>query len=308
MLDQPRRDEIARLINTYRDPDGNSISTFWNACSFADDARAKANRNVPGWSRFDVFETWHYVNVPRSTTVISDTACVCVISAVSHHVDSLRTAASDRSKAEALFFLAHWVGDIHQPLHAAYADDRGGNDVRPITSDFYSATNLHSLWDANILARLMPNPDWQAFADRLVRDLTPAEQASWIRTRPVDWAQESYNLVTSTEAQYCDWKQEAGSDHLRSASGRTLDGGEVPGRVRGRRCATPSAGRRSPRGAAETTPLGALNAESTDWRQERMQLSDDELRDVLTQSRGNPAQLADRGHDAVGDRSGHRGG
>jgi len=211
LLDQPRRDEIARLINTFRDPDGNSISTFWDACSFADDARGKANRNQPGWARFDVFETWHYVNVPRSTTIMTDAPCLCVISAVSSHADSLRNAASDRAKAEALFLVAHWVGDIHQPLHAAYADDRGGNDVRPVTSDFYSATNLHSLWDGNILARLMPNPDWQAFADRLVRDLTPAEQASWIRTRPVDWAQESYNLVTSTEAQYCDWKQEAGS-------------------------------------------------------------------------------------------------
>ena len=38
--------------------------------------------------------------------------------------------ATDGEKLAALKFLGHWVGDIHQPLHAASQDDRGGNHIR----------------------------------------------------------------------------------------------------------------------------------------------------------------------------------
>jgi hypothetical protein len=35
--------------------------------------------------------------------------------------------ADDEAKLEALKFLGHWVGDVHQPLHVSLEDDRGGN-------------------------------------------------------------------------------------------------------------------------------------------------------------------------------------
>lgn len=212
LLDEARRAEIDRLTSSYRDPDGGAIASFWDACSYADDVRAKANSS-PAWSRFAVFETWHYANVPRTTTRLPAPPCQtpCVISAVAAHADSLRSAPNDASRTEALFFLSHWVGDMHQPLHLGFADDRGGNDVRPIEGGFYTVSNLHALWDGGIPGKVIASSGWQDVADRLAREITPAQQASWVQGTATDWAQESYNLVTSPKAQYCDWQPVGGT-------------------------------------------------------------------------------------------------
>ncbi len=55
----------------------------------------------------------------------------CVIRAIAVHIDTLRhPTASAVDKVEALKFLGHFVGDVHQPLHAGDAEDRGGNAIR----------------------------------------------------------------------------------------------------------------------------------------------------------------------------------
>ena len=212
LLDATRRAEIDRLTSSYRDPDGQAISSFWDACSYADDVRAKANSS-PAWKRFAVFEIWHYANVPRTTTRLPAPPCqsACVIAAIPAHADSLRNANNDASKSEALFFLSHWVGDMHQPLHLGFADDRGGNDVRPIEGGYYSVSNLHALWDGGVPGKLIGSAGWQDFADQLVREITPAQQASWIQGTATDWAQESYNLITAPKAQYCEWQSVGGA-------------------------------------------------------------------------------------------------
>lgn len=211
LLDQARRAEIVRLTSTYRDPDGQPLVSFYDACFYADDVRAKANSS-PAWNRFAVFTPWHQANVPRTTTTFPTPPCQgCVIVAVPAHADSLRRADNDRSKTEALVFLSHWVGDLHQPLHLGYADDRGGNDVRPIESDYFSASSLHVVWDVALLETLMAGTDWQAFADKLASEITPAQRASWIAGTAVDWAQESYNLLTSVRFKYCEWQDSGGA-------------------------------------------------------------------------------------------------
>jgi len=49
---------------------------------------------------------------------------------------------------QALAFLGHFVGDVHQPLHVSYSDDRGGNQTRI----YYRGerTNLHAFWDRDV--------------------------------------------------------------------------------------------------------------------------------------------------------------
>ena len=208
LLDQARRAEIERLTSTYRNPDGQVVGPYWEACAYADDARARATNNAPAWARFAIFETWHFANVPRTTTRFPTPPCQapCVITAVRAHADSLRRASGDASRSEALFFLSHWVGDLHQPLHVSFADDRGGNDVRPIGGGYYTSSNMHSLWDSGILARRLGTVGWQEYADQLARDITPAQRATWVQGAAVDWAQESYDLITAPRAQYCDWQ------------------------------------------------------------------------------------------------------
>ena len=69
----------------------------------------------------------------------------CVVSAIEDDLAVLASSdATDEEKLAALKFLGHWVGDIHQPLHPASQDDRGGNHVRTQGS---SCESLHTLWD-----------------------------------------------------------------------------------------------------------------------------------------------------------------
>ena len=117
----------------------------------------------------------------------------------------------DADRAGALFFLGHWVGDIHQPLHISFSDDRGGNSITPIHGNFYESTHMHGVWDSGIIAQSVGTDGWRLFADRLAREITPAENDSWIASPPLAWAQESYNLTTRLEAQYCSWRVVAGA-------------------------------------------------------------------------------------------------
>lgn len=62
----------------------------------------------------------------------------------------LDTSNNFRTRNEALKFLLHFIGDIHQPLHTEDLS-RGGNDI-PVAFDGHRTqrTNLHSVWDSAI--------------------------------------------------------------------------------------------------------------------------------------------------------------
>jgi S1/P1 Nuclease len=57
------------------------------------------------------------------------------------------SGASQAQKLASLRFLGHGVGDIHQPLHVSFEDDRGGNSVL-VTG--ICGTNLHSAWAGKV--------------------------------------------------------------------------------------------------------------------------------------------------------------
>ena len=50
-------------------------------------------------------------------------------------------------------FLAHFVGDVHQPLHCGHVEDRGGNSI--IVRWYRRKTNLHHVWDVSIIETAM---------------------------------------------------------------------------------------------------------------------------------------------------------
>ena len=56
---------------------------------------------------------------------------------------------TDGERLQALKFVVHLVGDIHQPMHAGYGHDKGGNDFQLQFGN--RGTNLHSLWDSGML-------------------------------------------------------------------------------------------------------------------------------------------------------------
>jgi hypothetical protein len=114
-------------------------------------------------------------------------------------VDPNRPAVDKRF---ALRVIAHVVGDIHQPLHAASHDDLGGNLVKLAGRGWMAGrqANLHGAWD-NDFVRLtfsageFRNLPEREVARRLVRQITAEERAAWLKGRSAAWLEESHAIA-----------------------------------------------------------------------------------------------------------------
>jgi hypothetical protein len=140
-------------------------------------------------------ETWHFIDIPIDSSGLDMPrdcpAQGCVLSKISEFRSQWREPhLSSSARREALLFLVHFVGDMHQPLHCANNHDRGGNDVTVKVGS--ASMNLHHLWDSALLDR-MPAED-QLFVS-LSHAITPEEKADWARGTVEEWAGESFDLA-----------------------------------------------------------------------------------------------------------------
>jgi hypothetical protein len=156
--------------------------------SWADDVRSWRKETAP----------WHYVDIPlHSTGLDMKRDCPmgnCLIGKIKDFREIWRDpAAGHESRREALLFLVHFVGDLHQPLHCEDHDDQGGNKVRVWA--WGRETNLHAIWDSGIL-------DHMAEEDSLFWTLseaeTPAHVTEWSGGTVAQWAEESFHLAQGT--------------------------------------------------------------------------------------------------------------
>ncbi len=127
---------------------------FVNAAHWADDLRP--------FAEFDSFKELHFIDRPFSTdgTALPALPEPNVVKALEDNVNILKTSTDKNAQAQALRFIIHFVGDIHQPLHCATRvssanpqGDRGGNLVSiKITgaNGKPKTTNLHSYWDGGL--------------------------------------------------------------------------------------------------------------------------------------------------------------
>jgi hypothetical protein len=110
---------------------------------------------------------WHYVNFPRnSCTYDRQRDCPdghCVVEAINKQLNVLSSSQPDEKRLVALKYVVHLVGDVHQPLHAGYQDDRGGNTYQ--LQAFMRGSNLHALWDTGLIRNL--NEETEALVNRL---------------------------------------------------------------------------------------------------------------------------------------------
>jgi S1/P1 Nuclease len=152
--------------------------------TWADDIRSE-----PEWTKA---ESWHWVTVPDGQTYESSqkNASGDVLEAIARLEKVLgdRTAAK-RERVQALKWLTHLLGDLHQPLHVGRGDDHGGNDVVVLWQG--EPTNLHSVWDSKIIE--INQLSFSELAE-LVDHPTPDQIREWQSTRPLDWARESQEL------------------------------------------------------------------------------------------------------------------
>jgi S1/P1 Nuclease len=101
---------------------------------------------------------WDHVDIPvRYNDYQRARDCgkgVCIIEAIEQQRRVLENPKySDSERAEALKWLVHLIGDLHQPFHVATNDnppDAAANRVR-VTFLNGRPTNLHAVWDNDII-------------------------------------------------------------------------------------------------------------------------------------------------------------
>ena len=100
-------------------------------------------------------------------------------------------------RQEALLFLVHFVGDLHQPLHCATRNDRGGNGLKVtlLGQSPHHSMNLHSVWDGDLVHIIMPTANAFDSGKALNQAITDEERTAWQGGTTKQWAMESYALA-----------------------------------------------------------------------------------------------------------------
>lgn len=135
----------------------------------------------------------HFINmVPGESLYLKKRDCptgLCVTEAISEYAGELGNKELSLEKRQQAFgFVCHFVGDLHQPLHAGFGHDRGGNDVDVVFND--ETINVHHFWDSALINDR--SDSWQSLYDLLsTRDQTnPA--GDWHSNEVVAWTNESH--------------------------------------------------------------------------------------------------------------------
>lgn len=144
--------------------------------------------------------SWHFVDIPieaaRYDPARDCRRGKCVVERIEHFASALADKhASNHDRAEALKFLVHFVGDVHQPLHCAERNhDRGGNACEVVFLG--QRANLHHVWDDELVYRISGS---NRFSARSAADLgariTSQQTKEWAQGDLRQWAEESHRLA-----------------------------------------------------------------------------------------------------------------
>jgi hypothetical protein len=149
--------------------------------------------------RIQDFDRLHYVSVPDDANGYEQArdckARNCIVEALKWFTSVLAdTDAPINLRRIALRFVAHLVGDAHQPLHAGRREDRNGTDT--VVSYKGQTNNLHLFWDIN-LVEMMEEGSADVLARRLDASIPVEERNQWRSGNPKAWIDESFRLSRS---------------------------------------------------------------------------------------------------------------
>jgi hypothetical protein len=146
---------------------------------------------------YDPMKPFHYVNVDaRAPSYRRERDCAngCIVTALTQLIALLQSKDPPLSLAErrrAIYFTAHFMGDIHQPVHIAHPDGRGGTLTLLGFFDAKDRRSAHWIWDFGLIEqRPAPKtppgttagadqPTYQALADELLAGITKAKLRAW---------------------------------------------------------------------------------------------------------------------------------
>ena len=157
----------------------------------------KPLKDAQGKNRFGYAYNWHFQNVNVCQPFDLTAACKdgnCVSAQIEREVAVLKSrASSQKARVEAFLFLVHFVGDLHQPMHAGDKGDRGGNDMKAAYGIYGpDRFGLHQVWDGPLAERAISTPP------RLVRRYSFAEKRAASAGTVTDWSLESWRVSRDT--------------------------------------------------------------------------------------------------------------
>ncbi len=165
------------------------IGDFAKGCTWPDVVRKTTHRET---------DQYHYMNVPKGAVFDHQRDCTennCVTQAIQRYgMDLNDKTVNATNRKEALFFVGHFIADLHQPLHVGNTEDKGGNTIRVFAKQTdKKLTSLHWIWDKHV-------PDYAGLnkantISTLVEQLRVLDKKSWQTTTPIDWAKESHQLA-----------------------------------------------------------------------------------------------------------------
>ncbi len=163
-----------------------SIKHLVDVANWADQIKRKRSETRP----------WHYTNISAGEFLYNrQRDCPtgdCVTEKIKEFAGKLKSPkVIGRSRVEALMFLIHFVGDIHQPLHLGNAGDRGGNTIKIIVRG--ERTNLHAVWDHGLIQ--FDGQSLVKYATKLSGQITDEKVHAWITSDVIGWANESRQLA-----------------------------------------------------------------------------------------------------------------
>jgi len=171
---------VGELLATEPEP------TLPGVASWADDIRPQRRETAP----------WHFANLRGECRYVPERDCPdgqCVVAQIAHFeavlADPSESAAARR---EALKFVVHLVGDLHQPLHVNSQQDKGANTFQVQFEG--RGTNLHHIWDTEIVNAI--DPVWHTVAAQLAGDSgTPVRFTRPEQFDPAHWAEDTCEKV-----------------------------------------------------------------------------------------------------------------
>ena len=181
------------------DPDALTAGDFASRATWADKYR-NAHRETAAWHFVDIEidqpdlgrACFAFPTLQGGQWASQGPAQDCVVNKIDEFAAELKnpsTPAAERLLA--LKFLIHYIGDLHQPLHAADHHDRGGNCIG-LSPPQGAQNNLHAYWDVSVVNALGQSA--AQIAEQLDARLSAADIKAWTQGTPRSWAMDTFEV------------------------------------------------------------------------------------------------------------------
>ena len=198
---------IGQITESYLSPNAKAAvkdllgdESLADAATWADEARK--------FPELKETANWHFLNLPLGLNfkefknMLDTMKQANVYSALIKAQETLKQKDTPKKeKINALKFVLHFVGDMHQPMHISRAEDKGGNTIQLNYEG--KGTNLHSLIDTRLLEHRGLKYDSLAIK---FNNIPKRKIRKWQKTPIIKWAWESYQISSKLYAEVDEMK------------------------------------------------------------------------------------------------------